>query len=94
MLSVPDLDILCRMFVDPNLKTQDRFLVMMFLFGGQLTQNDFHKTGFSEDLLFDFLTSAGFERFRRVADFGLFQDTSLMRVWGAPISLNIECFKP
>jgi predicted SAM-dependent methyltransferase len=94
MLSVPDLDILCRMFVDPKLTTRDRFVVMRFMFGGQTSMYDLHKTGFSEDLAYDFLSGAGFKRFRRVADFGLFQDTSIMRVWGTPISLNIECFKP
>ena len=49
--------------------------------------------GYDEELLTTALREAGFRRIRRVAEFGLFTDTSTMRYYGEPISLNMQAQK-
>jgi predicted SAM-dependent methyltransferase len=90
MFSVPDLQILCKLFLEPKLEPQHRFHVMRMIFGGQVDPYDFHKVGLTWEIAIDFLARAGFTRAKRVASFGLFQDTSELRFLGVPISLNIE----
>ena len=91
-MSVPDLDILCRLFVHPDVKAEDRFLIMRMMFGGQVNEHDFHRVGLNWDFLLYFLNQAGFTRARRVEEFGLFDDTSSMRLHGTLISLNVEAW--
>jgi predicted SAM-dependent methyltransferase len=93
-VSVPDLDVLTRLFVDrEGLTGQERFFVMRMIFGGHMDQYDYHLVGLNEEFLADFLRVAGFTELRKVVDFGLFQDTSSMQFKGVPISLNIMCRK-
>ena len=92
-LSVPDLDILCRLFAHPKMKAQDRFQIMRMMFGGQADAYDQHKTGFFFDMLGSMLDEAGFGDIRRVEDFGLFKDSSTTRYAGNLISLNVEARK-
>jgi hypothetical protein len=66
-----------------------RFQVTRFMFGGQVDASDFHLTGFSFDLLAEFLAAAGFSDIERVASFGLFTDYSTFAPYGVPISLNV-----
>ena len=40
--SVPDLDILCRIFVHPSLDEAGRFHIMRMMFGGRTTEFDVH----------------------------------------------------
>jgi len=94
MISVPDLDTLCRLFVHPQLTPENRFEVMRMMFGGQLDAHDFHYVGFDWHILNSYLGKAGFERVARVKEFGLFEDTSAMKVSGVPISLNVNARKP
>jgi predicted SAM-dependent methyltransferase len=92
-VSVPDLDVLARLFVDRTLSMQDRFLVMRMIFGGHIDKYDYHLVGLNEEFLTAYMQDAGFKSMRRVADFGLFQDTSRMRVKDIPISLNMVAVK-
>jgi len=93
-VSVPDLDVLARLFVDRTLlSVQDRFLVMRMIFGGHIDKYDYHLVGLNEEFLTAYLQAAGFTEMRRVADFGLFQDTSRLKLKEVPISLNMVAIK-
>jgi predicted SAM-dependent methyltransferase len=94
-VSVPDLDVLARLFLDrASLSFQDRFMVMRMIFGGHTDKHDYHLVGLNEEFLTDVLRAAGFIGARKVADFGLFRDTSSMAFKGVAISLNMICSKP
>lgn len=92
-VSVPDLDILCRLFTHPKMKPQERFQIMRMMFGGQADAYDQHKTGFFFDMLGSMLDKAGFTEIKRVEAFGLFKDSSTTRYAGNLISLNVEARK-
>ena len=93
-VSVPDLDVLARLFLDRTLLTpQDRFLVMRMIFGGHIDKYDYHLVGLNEEFLASYLHTAGFIGIRRVSEFGLFNDTSSMVLKGNPISLNMVAVK-
>jgi predicted SAM-dependent methyltransferase len=91
--AVPDLEILCKLFVHPNLDTPGRFVVMRLMFGGRTTPYDVHHVGLSYEFLGTFLNDTGFRDIKRVDDFDLFEDTSKQRFSGVPISLNVEARK-
>ncbi|GAB1352813.1 hypothetical protein MASR1M12_15450 [Erysipelotrichia bacterium] len=93
LISVPDLDILCRLFINPELDKAGRFHVMRMMFGGQVDPFDFHYIGLSEEILMDYLGAAGFKFCQRVNDFGIFNDTSSYKPYGVPISLNLIAYK-
>src|SRR6185436_6764054 len=44
-ISVPDFEILCRLFLDPRASMLDRFEVMRMAFGGQMDAHDYHRVG-------------------------------------------------
>jgi predicted SAM-dependent methyltransferase len=93
-VSVPDLDVLAGLFVDRDrLTVEERFLVMRMMFGGQSDDYDYHLAGLNEEFLTSYLTAAGFTGIRRVENFGLFDDTSLLELKGTPISLNMIAVK-
>lgn len=89
MISVPDLDVLCRAFAKPDLDLEQRRFVMRMMFGGQINSYDFHKTGFSFALLQENLIAAGFSTVKKVESFGLFNDSSEIIYLDEPISLNV-----
>ena len=94
-VSVPDLNVLARLFCDrQQLSVQDRYLVMRMIFGGHIDRYDYHLVGLYDEFLVYLLGNAGFATAKPVADFGLFQDTSLMTLHGVQISLNVTAFKP
>ena len=94
MVSVPDLEALCELYLQRNsLDSGDRFSIMRMMFGGQLDQYDFHLVGLDEGLLVSFLADAGFADIQRVNDFGLFVDSSTLNFAGRPISLNLQAWK-
>ena len=93
LFSVPDLAVLCRLFLDPRLDAGQRFQVMRMMFGGQMDEHDFHKVGLTEEFAFIYLRQVGFRTMRRVGNFGLFDDTSSGEFLGVPISLNVEAVK-
>lgn len=92
-VSVPDLHTLCRLFLDPELSTLQRFQVMQMMFGGQTNDADTHYVGLDENFLSGYLSDAGFTGITRVDAFNLFDDTSAMH-YKLPISLNMTARKP
>jgi predicted SAM-dependent methyltransferase len=94
-VSVPDLDVLSRLFLEKDrLNLDERFFVMRMMFGGHIDKYDYHVVGLNQDFLAAFLHTAGYVNFRRVNTFGLFQDTSVMVYKGEPISINVTAQKP
>jgi predicted SAM-dependent methyltransferase len=94
-VSVPNLDVLAQLFLARDQLTPDeRFMVMRMMFGGHIDQYDYHQVGLNEEFLASYLFSAGFTNIRRVAGFGLFNDTSTMLFKGVPISLNLIAERP
>jgi predicted SAM-dependent methyltransferase len=91
--SVPDLDILCHLFVHPSLDGNDRFHVMRMMFGGRTTAYDVHYVGLSFEFLEAFLKEVGFRNIKRVKEFGLFNDASTLQFKDVSISLNVEAQK-
>lgn len=92
-ISVPDFEILCRLFLDPRLSISHRFHVMRMAFGGQVDPYDVHQVGLTYEFLEDFLKQAGFSRVQRVAEFGMFEDCSSLKFGDTPISLNVVAYK-
>lgn len=93
MVAVPDMNILAQFFVRPDITGNDKVLIMQMMFGGQHAEVDFHYVGFDLELLGVHLYKAGFESIRRVASFGLFDDSSEIKFRGTNISLNVEARK-
>lgn len=93
-ISVPDLEVLSRLFVlKDEFTLKQRLTLMCMMFGGHTNDHDYHYTGFDFDLLGQFLARAGFTRMNRVKEFGIFDDTSAVLIKGAHISLNVIVFK-
>jgi predicted SAM-dependent methyltransferase len=92
-ISVPDFEILCRQFLDPRATIRDRFHVMRMIFGGQMDEHDFHRVGLTYEFLSKYLLQAGFSRVERVAEFGLFHDSSTAEFLDQKISLNVVARK-
>jgi predicted SAM-dependent methyltransferase len=94
-VSVPDLNVLARLFCDrQKLSADDRYLVMRMIFGAHSDRYDYHLVGLYDELLVYYLGTAGFATAKPVADFGYFQDSSLLELHGVRISLNVTAFKP
>ena len=93
LISVPDLDVLCHLFVIPWATYEVKWLAMRMMFGGQVDPHDFHCMGFNEQFLRRFLEEVGFSEVRRVESLGLFHDTSEYRPHGFPVSLNMIAIK-
>jgi predicted SAM-dependent methyltransferase len=93
-VSVPDLDILARLFCErEELSGPERFTVMRMIFGGHTDRYDYHLVGLNYEFLWGYLTTAGFTNICRVEDLGLFSDTSGTTLRGIPISLNVTADK-
>lgn len=92
-VAVPDLEMLCRLFINPALDGDARFQVMRMMYGGRTTPYDVHHAGLSFDFLTAYLHEVGFRDIQRVAEFGLFDDASTLRFADVPVSLNVEARK-
>ena len=93
-VSVPDMDVLARLFLDRNrLSVDERFFVMRMIFGGHVDEYDYHFTGLNEEFLVEYLTLAGFYSIKRVDQFNIFPDTSSMTFKDQLISLNLVAEK-
>jgi predicted SAM-dependent methyltransferase len=92
-ISVPNLEILCRLFLRPELGAEQRFHIMRMMFGGQMDANDFHKVGLTFEFLDDFLRTAGFTSVQKIDTFDLFDDDSSLQIGGNFISLNVTAAK-
>jgi len=89
MVSVPDLEVLAHTIITPHATPKMKFHAMRMMFGGQVDPHDFHYFGWTFDFMQQFLRNAGFSQVERVPEFGLFDDTSGLKPWGFPISLNV-----
>jgi predicted SAM-dependent methyltransferase len=89
MVSVPNLQVICSLYVDPRTSANARHHLMRMMFGGQIDEYDVHKVGFDQDILGMYLQNAGFYDLQVVSDFGLFDDCSSLLFGGVPISLNM-----
>ncbi len=89
LMSVPDLEILCELFLDRSLSLKERMNVMAMMYGGQMDNHDYHYVGLWRDYLGRLLAQAGFRRVDQVPQFGLFHDSSNANVRGRYISLNV-----
>lgn len=92
-VSVPDIELLCRLFVHPEINGDQRFHVMRIMFGGHVDEYDVHMVGLNMEFLVAYLEQAGFTEIARVEEFGLFDDSSSLRLAGNLISLNVEAVK-
>lgn len=92
-ISVPNLGVLCQIFVADGLSITQRHELMRMMFGGQLDPYDFHKVGLIEDFLRNDLGKTGFAKIERVEEFNLFDDTSSARIATHLISLNMIATK-
>jgi predicted SAM-dependent methyltransferase len=92
-VAVPDLEVLAQLILNTQHDVNAQFFVQRMVMGGQSEPFDFHKTGFTQNILIALLKVHGFKDFRRVEDFKLFEDTSKLRFNGMPISLNMQCIR-
>ena len=89
-VAVPDLELLCRFIVNGNLGWGQKFHVMRMIYGGQIDPWDFHKVGYTLDLLGPMLMAYGFDQIMRVPSFGMFNDCSELMLGNCNISLNVQ----
>ena len=92
-IAVPDMDILCKMFIDKTNTPQIKVHALRMIFGGQTDEYDFHYFGYNYDLLSGLLKNVGFKNIEKVKTFSLFNDTSDFAPYGEPISLNLIAIK-
>lgn len=92
-ISVPDLKIICWLFLHPNLMPMEKLHLMRIMFGGQTDEYDVHKVGFDADILAIYLQEVGFSNYEQVIEFNLFQDCSTIKILDTFISLNVIATK-
>ena len=92
-ISVPDMDILCKMFIDKKAGGSAKFDVMRMMFGGQTDQHDFHYFGWNFQFLKAYLEGTNFRKIEQVKSFDLFNDSSDVKLFCFPISLNVIAYK-
>ena len=92
-VSVPDMEVLCRLFLLPNMDFQHRYHVMRSLFGGRTSAHDIHYTGMFYEYLGGMMHGAGFRDIQRVSQFGEFNDMSALKCGNVLISLNVQALK-
>jgi len=93
LISVPDLKVLCWLYLHPNLTPFDRLHLMRIIYGAQSNIYDVHKVGFDFETLAMYLHEVGFEEYEQVSEFKLFNDCSSLRILDALISLNVIATK-
>ena len=87
--SVPNMEVLAKLFLSERLNLQQKWHVMRMIFGGQTDKNDFHYFGWTLDFAKSFFGSAGFLTLESVKSFNIFDDTSDYKPYGVQISLNL-----
>ena len=93
-ISVPDMDVLCRLFtMKEKFTIQGRFHLIRMMFGGHVDEYDYHYVGLYYDIVNSVLAGAGFQKVLKVENFGFFEDASTICVGDIPISLNVIAFK-
>jgi predicted SAM-dependent methyltransferase len=92
-ISVPDLEVMTRIFLEEK-EPAHKIQIMKFIYGGQIDEFDFHKCGFWEELVLNFLKISNFKKYKRVKFFeDKFSDTSQLTYKGIALSLNIVALK-
>lgn len=95
MVSVPDLDVLARLFLQKEgISFEERVFIMRMIFGGHQNEYDYHLVGLNQELLTGYLLLTGFTNIRKIDSFGLFADSSDGSYKGVPISCNMIAEKP
>ena len=89
LVSVPDFERLCRLFLNPSLDLRARCLVMRAVFGAQDDMHDEHKVGLWQEFLVTLLHESGFSNVRRVKLFGIFPDASALVFRDRFVNLNL-----
>jgi predicted SAM-dependent methyltransferase len=90
LVAVPDMELLMRYFHLPETTHFQKKVILKFLYGGQEGDYDFHKVGFYEESLTQWLERYGFCNVTRVSDFRIFKDSSSSNYMpGMPLSLNV-----
>jgi len=93
-ISVPDLDVLCRLFLDKkNLSLGERYVMTRMMFGGQNNEYDYHYAGLNIELLNHYAKMSGLKIKHRVKKFNIFSDYSSHVYAGELISLNVVLIK-
>lgn len=92
-VSVPDMEVLCRLFLLPNMNFQHRYQAMRSLFGGRTTPHDVHYTGMFYEYLGAMMHGAGFRNIERVTEFREFKDASSLKCGNVLVSLNVQAVK-
>jgi predicted SAM-dependent methyltransferase len=96
LVSVPDIEMLFRCFVDNKIEDlieRENFnnVVKTIVYGGQRDQYDFHKNGFYFEYLKDLLLRHGFCNITRVKSFDIFVDASMLTfAHEASFSINVH----
>ena len=92
-VSVPNLEVLSKAILDPNLNVQEKYEITRIIYGGQIDDYDYHYFGFTREILNSLLIQAGFYKVEEVKNFGLFNDTSSKTSYGFDISINTIAYK-
>lgn len=92
-VAVPNLEVLCQAMIHPETTTEGQFHLQRMIYGGHIDAYDYHHAGFTPGLLASYLHGVGFHHVAQVESFGLFMDTSELRVGPFPISLNVIATK-
>ena len=93
-ISVPDLTVLNQLLHDNELDINQKIHVLRMIYGGQVSEYDYHYFGYTFEILQAFLILSGFKNIRKVKYFDLHEDTSSFTPYkGLPISLNVICNK-
>lgn len=88
-LSVPDMDIICELFLDKALSLKSRIKLLNIIYGGHTDSYDYHYFGFDLQLLVGYLESAGFKGADKTEIFGIFADSSGILLHDKLISINV-----
>jgi predicted SAM-dependent methyltransferase len=91
--AVPDLEVLCQLFLRNDFDASQHFDIMRMMFGGQTDEYDFHQIGLSAEFMINYFRASGFSSMKRVPSFGIFKDASDCNYYGVPISLNFIAYK-
>jgi predicted SAM-dependent methyltransferase len=86
--SVPNLDILFRLFLENAGDAEKQMNILFMIYGGHVDEFDIHHCGFNFEIMAGILAGSGFSRIDQVELHHEFIDTSYYRHDGALISLN------
>lgn len=59
LITVPDLEALARLLVKDSLSVENNISIVRAIYGEQVTDADFNRSGFTETILVDFLNKVG-----------------------------------